>query len=133
MVHFRGYLPHKASVRCLLKANLLWLFIAESEGETVLTGKLFEYLGAGKKIIGSVPRGGAAASVIRSLDAGVVVAPGDVDGLKNAIAASYGKWMRGEKDTVPREKVKLYDRRLLSGQLAEILDEVLLTPGQEGL
>lgn len=123
VVRFRGYLPHAASVRRLLGADILWLYIAESEGKTILTGKLFEYLGSGKRIVASVPEDGAAASVIRTLGAGVVVRPGDIEGLKQVLAESHEKWQRGIEAKMPSERLKNYDRRLLAGELAEILNE----------
>ena len=123
VVRFRGYLPHAASVRHLLRADILWLYIAESEGKTILTGKLFEYLGSGKRIVASVPEDGAAASVIRSLGAGSVVRPGDTEGLKQVLAESYLNWQRGIEAKVPTERLKQYDRRLLARELAEILSE----------
>lgn len=124
VVRFRGYLPHSASVRHLLRADILWLYIAESEGKTILTGKLFEYLGSGRMIIASVPENGAAAAVVRSLGAGAVVRPGDIEGLKRALAESYLNWQRGVEPRTPTERLKSYDRRLLAGKLAEILTEV---------
>ena len=123
VVRFKGYLPHAASVRHLLRADILWLYIAEPEGKTILTGKLFEYLGSGKKIVASVPEDGAAASLIRNLGAGVVVRPGDIGALKQALAESYLNWQRGVEARAPTERLKGYDRRLLAGELAEILNE----------
>ncbi len=129
VVVFHGYLPHRQSVRHLLGAHVLWLYIAESEGNAVLTGKLFEYLGSRKRIIASVPESGAAAALVRSLDAGRVVRPGDVDGLKNALAECYGTWLRREELRGSSEGVNVFDRRVLSRRLAEILEEAAPTAG----
>jgi glycosyltransferase involved in cell wall biosynthesis len=124
IVVFHGYLPHRQSVGHLLAAHVLWLYIAESEGGAVLTGKLFEYLGSRKRIIASVPEGGAAAALIRSLDAGEVVRPGDTDSLKSALAECYRAWSRGGELRGSSESVRIYDRRILSRRLAQILEEV---------
>jgi len=124
VVKFTGYISHAASVRHLLKADILWLCVAETEAKSMMTGKLFEYLGSRKRIIASVPEKGGAAAVVRSLDAGVVVRPGDIDGLKRAIREFYGKWLRGEQIPEVSDRVNIYDRRLLAGELAKVLDEV---------
>jgi len=124
VVQFRGYLPHSESVRHLMRADLLWLYVAESEGETVLTGKLPEYIGSGKMVAASVPGRGAAASLVRDTGAGEVVQPGDVDGLKSVLLSAYSRWVSGEKLGGASREVRKYDRRCLAGVLAGILTEI---------
>jgi glycosyltransferase involved in cell wall biosynthesis len=130
VVQFRGYLPHRESVSHLLRASLLWLYVAESEGDTILTGKLFEYLGSGKPIIASVPQGGEAASLVRDTGAGTVIRPGDVAGLREAIGAHYRKWLAGDSSEQASPKAGRFDRRRLTGRLATILSEVSQAPGR---
>jgi glycosyltransferase involved in cell wall biosynthesis len=124
VVKFRGYLPHRDSVRHLLRANVLWLYVDASEGETVLTGKLAEYIGSGRMVIASVPERGAAASLVRDTGAGLVVRPGDVEGLKGALMVAYSKWRAREELLGARHNVGNYDRRRLAGELADILTQI---------
>jgi glycosyltransferase involved in cell wall biosynthesis len=124
VVMFRGYLAHRDSVMHLLRAHLLWLYVAESEGDTVLTGKLPEYIGSGRMVIASVPERGAAASLVRETGAGKVVRPGDVEGLKMALVIAYARWLAGEDLPGASRNVERYDRRHLAEQLAEILTDV---------
>ena len=51
----------------------------------MLSGKVFEYIAARRPILAVVPPDGAAADLIRRADAGVVVAPDDVDGIRGAL------------------------------------------------
>jgi len=57
---------HREAVRRELGASLLLLFIPTPMGEGVLTGKLFEYLRAGRPILAMVPPQGEAARILRS-------------------------------------------------------------------
>lgn len=124
-VQVTGYLPHRQSIGHLLGADLLLLVVGSGPGsEVVFTGKVFEYLAAGKPILALVAPG-AAANLVQEAQAGVVVDPEDVRAIADQIAALYQAWQQGElKITGNQDVVARYDRRLLTGQLARVLDEV---------
>lgn len=70
-VEFIDYVPHEESVRYLMKTNALLLIIPQmDQNEGILTGKLFEYLGSGKRIIGIGPSQGDAAKILRECGSG---------------------------------------------------------------
>ena len=48
-------------------------------------GKVYEYIAAGRPILAVVPPDGAAAELVRETGAGVVVAPDDVEGIRDAL------------------------------------------------
>ena len=77
---------------------MLLLLIPEAggRGKGVLSGKVFEYLAAERPILALVPPDGAAADLIRNANAGVVVAPDDVDGIAAALRAFHGQWQAGK-------------------------------------
>ena len=68
---------------------------AGGRGKGVLSGKVFEYLAAERPILAVVPPDGAAAELIRSANAGVVVAPDDVDGMSAALRDLHARWQAG--------------------------------------
>ena len=72
--------------------NLLLIPDAGGRGKGVLSGKVFEYLAAGRPILAAVPPDGAAADLIRETGAGVVVAPDDVEGLRVALEELHGRF-----------------------------------------
>ncbi len=82
------YAPRAASLALQRDSEALLLLIPEAEGRGrgVLSGKVFEYLAAARPILAVVPPDGAAAELIRSVGAGTVVAPDDVDGIRMALA-----------------------------------------------
>ena len=81
------YLPHRRALELQRdsEANLLLLPEAAGRGKVVPSGKIFEYLAAERPILAAVPTDGAAAQLVRETGAGVVVAPDDEDGLREAL------------------------------------------------
>jgi glycosyltransferase involved in cell wall biosynthesis len=68
---------------------------ADGRGKGVLSGKVFEYLAAGRPILAVVPPDGAAAELIRETRAGMVVAPDDVDGIRVALEVLHARFLDG--------------------------------------
>jgi hypothetical protein len=52
-------------------------------------------------VLAIVPPDGAAAGLIRDTGAGVVAAPDDVDGIRDALVSLHGRWRAGELDAPP--------------------------------
>jgi glycosyltransferase involved in cell wall biosynthesis len=105
------------------EALLLLIPEADGRGQGVLSGKVFEYLAAERPILAAVPPEGAAAELIRDTGAGVVAAPGDVDGLKDALASLHSSWKAGTLDGTrlsPDDREQL-GRAARVEELAEVL------------
>jgi glycosyltransferase involved in cell wall biosynthesis len=122
------YAPHRRSLELQRDSEALLLLIPEASGRGrgVLSGKVFEYLAAGRPILAVVPPDGAAASLIRATGAGVVVAPDDIDGMARELEALRDRWRVGTLEPVRldgewRAKVS---RRARVQELADLLGEV---------
>jgi glycosyltransferase involved in cell wall biosynthesis len=91
------YLPRRQVLELQRDSEALLLLIPESggRGRAVLSAKVFEYLAAQRPILAAVPPGGAAADLVRETRAGVVVAPDDVDGLREALVRLEADWRAG--------------------------------------
>jgi glycosyltransferase involved in cell wall biosynthesis len=91
------YAPRAASLALQRDSEALLLLIPEAggRGKGVLSGKVFEYLAVGRPILAAVPPDGAAAELIREIGAGVVVAPDDVDGLRDALLDLHRRHVDG--------------------------------------
>lgn len=105
------------------EALLLLLPEAGERGAPVLPGKIFEYLAAERPILAAVPTTGAAANLIREADAGIVVAPDDVDGIREALIGLEARWRAGQLNGRPlrpelRERIS---RRARVEELSELL------------
>jgi glycosyltransferase involved in cell wall biosynthesis len=90
-----GYASHAEALRLQRDSEALLLLIPDAggRGRGVLSGKVFEYLAAGRPILAVVPPDGAAADLIRETDAGVVVAPDDVLGIREALEGLHTRYL----------------------------------------
>jgi len=122
------YAPRAEALRLQRDSEALLLLVPDAggRGKGVLSGKVFEYLAAGRPILAAVPPDGAAAALIRETGAGVVVAPDDVDGLRAALEGLHGRFLDGG---LPSVELAADVRRRLSRQArveetADLLREI---------
>jgi len=123
-IELLGYLPHRESVALLTGSSLLWLVMGPEETSNVTPGKLFEYLGARRPILASIPPG-AAAKIIDQTRTGTVVPAGDISALAAALETYLKNWKAGRTLYQGDEAaLKKYDRHEIAGQLARLLDSI---------
>jgi glycosyltransferase involved in cell wall biosynthesis len=91
------YTSRAESLRLQRDSEALLLLVPEAggRGKGVLSGKIFEYLAAGRPMIAAVPPDGAAAALVRETGAGVVVAPDDVAGIRDALQDLHARHLNG--------------------------------------
>lgn len=122
------YLPRAEALRVQRDSEALLLLIPEAggRGKGVLSGKVFEYIAAGRPILALVPPDGAAADLIRETGAGVVVAPDDVDAIREALIAMHGRFADGGLPSVElatRDEERL-SRRARVEEMAALVQEL---------
>ena len=119
------YVPHREALELQRdsEANLLLLPEAAGRGRVVPSGKIFEYLAAERPILAAVPPDGAAAELVRETGAGVVVAPDDERGLREALAGLHARWRAGKlaDGVLSPEQRKRLSRETRVEELAELL------------
>jgi glycosyltransferase involved in cell wall biosynthesis len=116
-----GYLDHKSAIRYLMTSDVLWMTIGNGKGEDMVsTGKLFEYIGSRKPILGLVPDGVARTTILET-GAGRVLPPDDVPGIKRAIADYFALWEKDQLPEISPEYASNFDRVKLAGDLAKEL------------
>lgn len=119
-VNLLGYLEHKESVRYLLASDVLWM-VMQDDWET--PGKIFEYIGTKKKILGCVPKG-----YIRSIieeAGGDCVEPTNVNAIAGKIVDLYQQYERNELKGARPDVAERYNRMKLTGELAKIFTKFL--------
>jgi glycosyltransferase involved in cell wall biosynthesis len=91
------YAPRATSLELQRDSDVLLLLIPDAggRGRGVLSGKVFEYLAAERPVLAVVPPDGAAADLIRAVGAGPVVAPDDVDGIRDALVELEQRFRNG--------------------------------------
>jgi glycosyltransferase involved in cell wall biosynthesis len=109
------------------EALLLLIPDAAGRGKGVLSGKVFEYLAAERPILASVPIDGAAAALIRETGTGIVTAPDDVAGMREALRGLHARWRTGRLDASPlpppqRERLS---RAARAEELVELLRDIV--------
>jgi glycosyltransferase involved in cell wall biosynthesis len=119
------YLPHRQALELQRdsEANLLLLPDAAGRGSVVPSGKIFEYLAAERPILAAVPPDGAAAKLVRETGAGIVVAPEDEKGIRDALIGLHARWKTGQLSNgylSPEQRRKL-SREARVEELADLL------------
>ena len=117
-----GHVQHHRALAEILAADALLLVIGgDSESAAgVMTGKLFEYLRAGRPILLLGAPNGEAAQLLRRTGAGEAL---DHDEPSH-IAALLSRWMAGDMPRPVLESAAAYERRALAGRLGEFLGAV---------
>ena len=105
------------------EANLLLLPDAAGRGAVVPSGKIFEYLAAERPILAAVPPDGAAAKLVRETGAGIVVAPEDEKGIREALIGLHARWQAGQLSNgyLSPEQRRGLSREARIEELAELL------------
>jgi glycosyltransferase involved in cell wall biosynthesis len=123
------YLPRREALRYQRDSEALLLLVPDAggRGKGVLSGKVFEYIAAGRPILAAVPPDGAAARLIRETGAGVVVAPDDVDAIRAALVELHSRFTNGDLPSVALAKMDedRLSRRARVEEMASLLRTVV--------
>lgn len=114
-----GYLEHKEAVRKLIASDVLWMMIGEiHNADTISTGKLYEYFGTRKPILGCVVEG-VAKKALQEYGASFITKPDDIQEIKKTIIHIHDLYQK-KKIPIPNEEFILkHDRILLTEQLTK--------------
>lgn len=119
-VNVLGYLPHRECVRQLVASDVLWMIVGDEFGSP---GKTYEYIGAGKPILGCAPEGFLKSAILEA--GGKVVAPDDIGGIKSAIEEYITQFERNALKGPSPGVTERYSRVNLTGQLVKILESLI--------
>jgi hypothetical protein len=123
IVRFAGPLPHAESRALQRAADALLLWKPRAAGfRTMVPGKLYEYLDAGRPLVALLPERDEAADLVRRAG-GTVLPPGDRNALARELETRYMAWRQAGR--VPGTRPAWLDenaRPNLAGRLAGLLD-----------
>jgi glycosyltransferase involved in cell wall biosynthesis len=114
-----GYLPHRESVAYALASDVLWMTMSD---DLSAPGKMYEYFGTGKPILGLVPEQSHTARLLRDYGNAKITPPDDVQAVKEALLDLYRQWKAWKLPIANNlEFRQRYDRRLITKELARQL------------
>jgi len=120
------YVPHDEAVAYMKRAALLLLSIEDfPHAAGMMTGKIYEYLAAGRPVLGIGPAKGDAAALLNTTSGGHLFGRRDVDGIARFIRANYDAWASGS----PRlgadpTALAPYSREAQTRVLAGVMDRI---------
>ncbi len=123
-----GFLPYGEALAAQRGADALLLLIPDAggRGDVVVSGKVFEYLAAGRPILAAVPPGGVAADLIRRTGSGEVVDGDDRAAIETALEGMIDRWAgAGLADVeLPPDEREALHRRTRAREMADVLQRV---------
>ncbi|WP_291869064.1 glycosyltransferase family 4 protein [Maribacter sp.] len=116
-----GYLSHKKAISFQRKSQVLLLIeIDAEETKGIIPGKLFEYMAAGRPILGIGPKNWDVGQLISETNTGKAFLYDNKEALKEVIVKWFKLYLKGElKNT--SENIEKYSRKALTEQLAKHL------------
>ena len=124
------YVPHSESINYLMKADAMLLLIDEDKySKMVLSGKVFEYLGAslltGKPIL-ALAGEGEASDLIKETSGGEVIPHHSPEQLEAALLKYYNDFLSGNNSySTNKDSIKQYERWALTKKLAEVFNDAI--------
>ncbi|MDH3268313.1 MAG: glycosyltransferase, partial [Ignavibacteria bacterium] len=121
------YLPHKQVTNEMCRSTVLLLLVGEYPyNEGILTGKIFEYLRAGRPILAVVPPNGLAADVIKETNSGQIVSNESVEKISNGILALFDMFISNILEgSFKRVGIEKFNRQSLTKELSEVFEQTV--------
>ncbi len=121
-IETQNYLPHMEALKAMDQSDLA--ILAESN-PAAYTGKIFEYLGLQKPVLGLVHPQSPAAELIKEAEAGFVIGIGGGPGLEEALINAYQSWQMGVMPTKPKpDVIARFNREHQAETLAQIMEQI---------
>ncbi len=122
-VQYISYVPHEKIPFELMGASLLYLPVNNTPiAKKLTTGKLFEYLAAGRPILATGPLDGEAARILDESESGTMLEFEDAGGIANRLKEYYALFLKNELLLKNSDKISQYSRKSLTGKLVRILE-----------
>jgi glycosyltransferase involved in cell wall biosynthesis len=120
-----GYLNHDESIAKIKSADILWMMVGKRKNiDSILPGKLYEYMGTAKPILACVPEG-AAKLALSEYPASFICEPDNINQIKETIIKIFALYKRNEFPGIDEEIIAKYRRDFLTEQLAKQMNNIL--------
>ncbi|HYW95721.1 MAG TPA: glycosyltransferase, partial [Bacteroidales bacterium] len=123
--NIQRYLPHREAIGELRRSHLLYLPVNNTpNAKGILTGKLFEYLAVRHPILAVGPKEGEVSSLLQETKSGEIFDFTDQKGIFEYLKQHYEEYLAGN-DPLLSTPVQKYSRKALTGEMAEILNNIV--------
>lgn len=122
VVDIPGKLSHFDAMRLVWRSDLLVVFDPRPQGETYVHGKIYEYIGARKPILGILPEG-ASRELLERYGGALLATPDDAVAIRRAFERII---LEGERPEINSSfEIAAYDRKRQTGELAACLENMV--------
>jgi hypothetical protein len=117
---------HREALALQTRTSIL-LLLAHAAEQGIMTGKVFDYLAAGRPILAVPDDRQATALLLRTTGAGRALT--DVESIARQLSEWYTRWRTDRAFNVDRNEAEInrYSRSVQAGDLARLLDELVAT------
>ncbi|PIF06200.1 MAG: hypothetical protein CSA36_02875 [Draconibacterium sp.] len=120
--------PHSQIVQYQKDADLLLLVIPDiPSADSILTGKLFEYIATGNKIIGIGPAQSEVADILEKCELGQMFDRNNREGMATYIENIIHAYLQNKKNKANRVEIEKYSRAYQAQHIRDIICELLNT------
>lgn len=126
-----SYMPHQDVLNYGSRANILLLPLNNTFNVNgIIPGKLFEYLGLRRPILGVGMVDGDSARILKETSSGEVIDFTDHTGMNKAIDSFWANFQNGVVDFKPDNlSIQKYTRKNLTAAMCSLLDEITNNKG----
>lgn len=131
-VHLQPAVSHQQATDLMCTAGALMVALSDDPGmELALRVKTFEYLRAKRPILGLVAPS-AAYDLLKTMDSAALLSPDDDAAISQQLQTWLQQWRDGTLPVPTNSGYDQFERRALTGQLAQVFDNILDEVGQQG-
>ncbi len=114
------------SMQCRADANIAFVTVPRKYGgEQMVPGKVFDYIGAGRPIIGIGPANGALNSLIKLHDFGFTAPIEEPPLAAGAITKAFRLWQQNSLNPITEENKSEYSAKNVVAKLAKFLNKII--------
>ncbi len=125
LVDLTAHVSHQEAIVFMQKASALLLLIPSVKNDNgILTGKLFEYIGAGRPIIAIGPADGDAAHILQEVKCGKMFERSERNALLEYLKVLVKSWENDYKFNFQSSEKYIYSRKHQASELAELINNL---------
>ena len=121
------FVPHEEAIKRMINAQALLFLIPNSpSNKQIITGKIFEYLASRTPLLSIGPVDGDAAEILETCKRSTMIDYSNKQEMKKELLRLFRNWKNSDRPSVvTNNNHKIYSRRNLTFQLADLFEEVV--------